>query len=452
MKNQLHRVFGIAFLWLILNNNAIAQESISLYNAISLGLESNYDIQIEEKNVVVSTMNNEWGEAGIMPTIDVGVRQNNTLQDNVKVANPFSPTGEATFQTVNPYVTLNWTLFRGLSAHINKKRLEYLQSETEGNAEIVIANTLQAIILGYYKAALEKQRLDEYTKQLRLSNDKYQYVKVKSEIGSVVSADLLLEEGNYLNDSTNFINQQLVFNNAMDDLAVLLGQNKLGSDYQLVDSLTFEPENYQLGDLQAQLESKNVDLKKQYLTQAILGQDLRLRKAERLPTLSMIANIDDNRQRIDFSNSTFIGTEPPEGAQDAITDTYFVNFNLSFRLFDGRKIHRAIKRAVLQQEIGQLRLESMKASLDTDLSKAFDTYNIRKQLYEINKRRHEVSQINLNLSQERFKNGTINSFDFRTVQNDNLSAAIQKLNALYQLIDANLSLMRLTGGITSTYK
>jgi outer membrane protein len=55
------------------------------------------------------------------------------------------------------------------------------------------------------------------------------------------------------------------------------------------------------------------------------------------------------------------------------------------------------------------------------------------------------------LTAEKFKGGTINSFDFRVVQNDQLAASTQRLLALYNLIDAHVSILRLTGGIVESY-
>ena len=81
-----------------------------------------------------------------------------------------------------------------------------------------------------------------------------------------------------------------------------------------------------------------------------------------------------------------------------------------------------------------------------------DQYMLRKQVYAINGRREEVAKTNLDLSEEKFKNGTINSFDYRVVQNSYLSAAIIKLQAMYNLIDSQVSLMRLTGGLIEEYQ
>jgi outer membrane protein TolC len=440
---------SIFLLLLAICSVAIAQEPLSLNDAISLGLQRNYGILIENKNIEIAKNNNNSGEAGKWPTITFNVNQNNSVTDNVKVANPFQLQGPISSNSVNPSINLNWVLFDGFSVKMTKRRLDQLQAETEGNASIVIANTIQSIILGYYVAVLENERLEEFQKQLQLSRDKYEYLKVKSEIGSAVTTDLLLEEGNYLTDSINFINQQLAFRSAIRNLNVLLSETEMTKEYTLLDSLEIPLELYAYDDLRAKMIQENVDIKRQYITQSLLGTATKLAESDKYPTLTFNSGFSENRGRSNLSN-TNRGADFPDPLS-AVTDNYFANFTLSFTLFNGGRINRSIKNALVSEDIGQLRIDQMENSLDRDLLTAIDRYNIRRQLYEINNRREAVAKINLQLSESKFSNGTINSFDYREVQNNYLSASILKLQSIYNLIDSKIELMRLTGGLIQEY-
>ena len=432
-----------------------AQEALTLSNAIQKGLEVNYDIIIEEKKVEKATNSNKWGEAGKYPKLDFRLNQNNTMLDNIETATPFQLKDKIVSNSVNPGLYLNWTLFNGFKINITKHRLDKLQEESHGSADIVIANTIQAIILGYYKAVLEKDRMNNFQKQMRLSKDKYNYVKSKADIGSANTSDLLLDEGNYLTDSTNFINQQLLYRRSLRQLNALLAQPPQ-KDYNLVDSLNIGDENYIYEDLVAKMNNDNVDLRKQYLSQAILNYDVGLRKADRQPVLIMNGIANYNKNRNDLSNASFPfdgGFVPgPPDPLSSTTATYAVNFVLSFNMFNGGKINRAIQNAKIQENIGNVQIERLKTNLNRDLANSFDQYQIRRQVYGINKRKREVADLNVRITTEKFRNGSINSFDFRTVQNNQLIAGIQELQSLYDLIDSRVDLMRLTGGIIEVYK
>lgn len=448
--------YTLLVLALVCFMGAKAQEQLSLSDAIQIGLNRNYDLLIEERNVEVARNNNSWGEAGRWPTISLDINQNNTLTDNVKVAFPTATQGETLSNSLAPAINVNWVLFDGFRARINKRRFELLQSETEGNASIVIANTLQSIILGYYLAVLELERLNEFEKQLALSRDRFEYVQVKSDLGSAVSTEVLLEEGNYLTDSINFINQELTYRNAVRDLNVLLAEEDVTKTYVFTDKLVAPSEDYEFADLRSKLFSDNVDLKKQFISQSLQIQSTQLSRVDRSPTLSLAAGFTENRNSLDLSNAIFFTGDGfatgPNQRLNSTTDTYFANFTLSFTLFNGGKIKRAIRNAIVNERVEQLRVDQLKNSLDKDLLAAHDQYNIRKQLYGINARRVESAEVNLQQSEEKFRNGSINSFDYRDVQNNYLSAAIQELQAIYNLIDSKVSLMRLTGGLIADYQ
>ena len=433
------------------------QDALSLDKAIQLGLERNYGILIEKKNIEGASLNNNRGEAGLLPTISLSLNQNNSNSENVSTASPFQPIGSTINNSVTPTISLDWTIFGGFQAKINHDRLAKLQDESEQNASIVVSNTIQSIILGYYLAVLEKERLGVFEENLKLSRDKYNYLKIKKELGAAVTSELLLEEDNYLTDSANYINQQLSFNNALRTLNVLLVEDSPNKGYGLTNELVHEPQDFVFDELYSRLGNDNVDLKKQYLSQSIIKYNRGLSRAAKLPSLRMNASYGTTRSSTDLSGAEFFSQESetfspgPPDRLSAVSNNGSVNFTLSFSLFNGGKINRAIKQTLIQEDIGNLRIDQLKNSLKKDLAQSFEQYNFRKRLYAINQRKAEAARLNLQISEDKFKNGSINSFDFRTVQTNALLASLQELQAVFNLIDSNISLMRLTGGIIETY-
>ena len=435
-------------LLLFVSSSVIAQDPLSLSQAITVGLENNYDIKIEKKNVEVATNNNTIGEAGFLPSLSLSLTQSNSIVNN-ESPNPFAIQGDIISNGINPVATINWTLFDGFRARITKHRLENLQAETEGNAAIVVQNTLQSIIQGYYKAVLEKERLKVFETTLTLSREKYDYVKLKKDLGSAVTSDLLLEEGNYLTDSTNYVNQLLAYRGALRTLNNLLGVNDINTDYSFTDKLEFAGKAYLIEDLYNKMTDNNVNLQKQYLSQKVLKNATELARASMYPTIDLRLNYSNNVSASDYSKTTL--QDAPQIPVTGSTVNYSANFTISYNLFNGGKIKRAIQNAAIQEEIGNLRIDQLKLSLRRDLEAALDLYNIRTQLLGISVQNKKASELNLEVNKERFKNGTINSFDYRTIQNTYLNSALNELQATYNLIDANIQLMRITGGIVEEF-
>jgi outer membrane protein TolC len=266
----------------------------------------------------------------------------------------------------------------------------------------------------------------------------------------------LLEEGNYLSDSVSYINQMLAFKSATRNLNVLLGKDDLTEAYLFTDTIAEDFPRYELENLKSKMLNNNADLKKQYITQALLGTNIGIARADRYPSLSLSAGASDNRSRVDLSKASFPNgdgtfSDGPSDPRNAVTNNYFANFTLSYALFNGGKINRAIKNSIIQEDIGNLRVDQLKNKLSVDLLDAYDRYEIRRQIYAINKRREASAKANLAYSTEKFRNGSINSFDFRVVQNNYLSASTLRLQALYDLMDTKVMLMRLTGGLVEEY-
>lgn len=441
---------------LFISGVTYAQKPLSLEEAIKLGLMNNYDILIQQKNIDIADNNNSWGEAGRYPGVNINLNQNNNITDNVKTASPFQLQGQTISNSLNPQLLVNWKLFDGFNVNINKYKLETLENESRQNAEIVVANTVQAIILGYFRTVFEKQRLNDFQKQLTLSKDRLDYINIKRELGSAIITDQLLLETNYLTDSVNFINQSLNYKNAVRDLNFLMGEKEVNNDYIFLDSLNIEIKEYDFHTLQENLENKNIDLRRQYLSQQILNYEVGIARSGRYPEVNLNLGYSSFRSRNDLSNTSL----PKDGSAGidpnipitAITDNYFANFSVSFTLFNGNRINRAIENAMVREDIGNINIEKLKHSISLDLAKAVENYNVRKQVYFINMKKEEVARQNLEISEDKFKNGTINSFDYRTVQNNYLTAAIQKAQALYNLIDADVTISRLNGDLLNITK
>lgn len=451
MKNK---IFTVLVLAITILPNAYAQDDLSLNDAVLIGLERNFDIKVEQRNIEIAQMNNNW--AALFPSLSASLQGSRNTFDNREALSPFAILAKTSTTQIQPGVNVNWNLLSIANITVGKRQLEQLQAESQGNADIVVANTLQAIVLGYYGAVLQERRLEEFGKQLALSRDKYELLKVRLEVGTAVTTDLLLEEGNYLTDSVNYVNQLLVYQNAVSNLNFLLDESNPARQYNFTDDLDVEYNELSYEDLEQQIESQNVDLRKQYLTQQVLASTTRLRQLDRYPTLSLGGNYSWTRNRQDISDWPLdFRTDQQTGAVTNAGNnenfTYGVNFTISWNLFQGGQVNRAIREAVLREDIANIQTERLKATIRRDLVQALDQYRVRKQLFDINDRRYQASVQNLEISEERFKNGTINSFDYRTVQNNNLAAATVRLQSIFDLLDSQVTLMRLTGGLTQKY-
>ncbi len=417
---------------------ATAQQSMSLEQAISIALEENFDIRIERKRGEEATNNNTWGNAGLFPQLSLVAGQQNNYNDQNNPASFIN--GKFETHSINYGAQANWTLFNGLKVYANKNRLATLEEQSRGNTTLVIQNSIQAVILAYEKAILEKEKLSVLEELKNLSKDQYFYNLEKEALGSIGSYDLLQVKNAYLTDSANYINQEVLTRSAQRNLNLVLGLS-FDTAFVLTDSLVAPVATYQYSALETKLLENNQNLKNQYINQRIRSYDYQIARKSIYPTIDLTSGIQQTENSITFETEN--GSEGNTGS----TFNYYVNFSLNFNVYNGGQTQRTIDNAKINQEIELLTTQQLEQTVKNELKVAVDNYNTRLKLYAINQANQKTADLNLRLSREKFKAGSISSFNFRDVQNSYLQISSTTLESIYNLIESHTELLRLTGGI-----
>jgi outer membrane protein len=438
IRNTLLMIFSLGAI-----TSLFAQEPLSIEQAIKTGLNNNFQIQITERQVDIAANNNSWGQAGAFPTISLSARMGADGQQDIDSlppdANAFQQIGVA------PAIDLSWVVFNGFRISTTKAQLADLQIQSEGNAAIVVENTIQSIILAYYMAKLNDEALEVTQEVLKLSRDRFNYMLAKKEFGSAVTFDVLQAKNNYLTDSANALQQQLNFDNSIRNLNLVLAQPaentyELTSDY-LLDENT---EEFILSDLITKMESSNKTLQNQYIYQEILKKNTRLSQSKLYPTLLLNARIGDQYGGYysDWEQST---------SEWSSQYNYSINFVLSWTLSNGGNVRRAIQNSRISEEIGQIQGEELRRTMQNLLFRTFEEYNLKRQLRQVSLASVESASLNLQIAEEKFRSGAINSFNYRDIQIIYLNAARGLLQANFNLVDSYTELLRLTGGIITEF-
>ncbi len=424
------------FIWIGGSGPALGQEPLSFYDAIAKTLESNYQIQMAAKDVEISENNNTAGAAGMWPSITLSASQNNRFVDQTK------PQSSTTFSNeVSPSVNLNWVLFGGFSAQITRDRLGELQNLSEGMMSLVVENTLQAVVLSYQKALLEKERLNVTREVMQLSQKRYAYAQTRRETGNASTFDLQQARTAYLEDSSNYILQGINFRNAMRNLNLVMGESHT-AQYTLTDSFKPIDHTFKLDQLYDKLKQSNQSLENQYINKELMQYDLKLSKSRLYPTFSLNAG----------SNYTYGSTkvdDNPRSNSDPLVA--YGNFTLSFNLFNGGQVRRNIQNAKISLQKKQLETEEIEKQIKMQLVSVFDLYNVRLQLYDVAVENAKLTKMSYDIAEDKYKRGTINSINLREVQLSYLNASLSKLQAIYNLMDSYTEIMRLTGGIMQEF-
>lgn len=424
-----------AFGW----HTAVAQDNLSLADAIRIGLENNYQIRISQANTEIASNNNTIGQAGMLPSLSASAFSSLRHDDGFNI-NTQSNLVYNTNRTT-PSLTLNWTIFGGFAAQISKKNLNLLEETSLNSGALVVENTIQAIILGYYNVLLQQNRLQVLKELMELSRDRYQYVSDKKAIGNAVTYDLLQAKNAYLSDSSNYLMQIANLKTAQMNFNKLLAVDE-NIEYTLTDAFDVNVEDLSYDQLLQNMMQNNKTLRTQYINQKILTNNVGLAKSALYPRLGLSSGYD-------YSNSTF----KFENTDPMTTDgfDYYLNFSLNFNLFNGGITRTAIQNAKISEDIGNLQIEDVKQNMTTLLHSNYEYYNAHRQMYLVASENLKATKLNLDISTDKYKNGLINSFNYRDIQNLYLNTSFYQLQAIYNLIQTKTELLRLSGGIISEY-
>jgi outer membrane protein TolC len=415
--------------------NAYSQNKLSLSDAINIGLKNNYDLKIIRKNENVASINNTWGNTGIMPNVDFTLsgRENYNFNDDENYRR----------QTLSPELRLNWVFFNGFSARITKQKFEELEQQSKGNTVVLVESTVQNIIVAYNNCILQKEMVEVFKKLSELSEDRYSRTRNSEEIGVSTTYESLQAKNSWLEDQSNYLQQKVNYENSIRTLNFILAveDNML---WDMTTPLEMNNPTYDINDLSGKLMSNNQTLKNQYLYQSLKAKETALAKSDFYPSLSLNSGMSNSDLGNYYSGST------PNMFQNS-SDAY-VGLSLSLNIFNGGIRKRSVQIAKINEETEQIQTDQLKHSLNNQLLQLFSNYNVKKEILLLADEKVAAAKLNLELSEAKFKNGSINSFNYRDVQNIYMNASIAKFRAVYDLISANADLLRITGGIISEYE
>ncbi|MFI3295695.1 MAG: TolC family protein, partial [Rikenellaceae bacterium] len=404
---------------------SVAQEPLSLSDAITIGLKNNFDIVLAQKDVEMAQMGNSWGMAGGLPSL--------TLNGNVAVGaeliSPATVTGAGQISA-----DLLWTLFNGFNIKATKSLLESSEELAQGTEILTVENTIHSIITSYYYVLLQQEMLKINETMLKISEDRLSQQEVSKEIGASGTYEYVQAQSDYLTDKSSYIKQEVILRDAIRSLNLLLS---LPADTQwyLNEKVETPAYDYSQSEMQQKMFSDNRTLKNQYINLKSKDYELQQSRSTLYPSIGLYGSVAGGSTS--FSSSDYNFAQPQVGV------------TVSFNLFNGGKTKRNIDIARLSREAEVVSTQQMKLEMENELSSELDEYNVYREIVKIDDQQVEVATLLLELSEDRYRNGTINSFNFREVQLSYLQSANTRLNSIYSLIVVNCNLLKLTGGIIS---
>ena len=412
-----------------------AQKLVSVSEAIELALENNYGIKIISNNKEIAKNNAGVLNSGYLPTVtsSSGATFN---RDNLEAefANGESTAlNGAKSSRYNASINLNYTLFDGLGRYYDYKRLKETYKLSELQARETIENTIAQLYVVYYNVAQVTENVTVLEKTLTVSKDRITRASYQFEYGQGTMLNVLNAQVDINNDSINLINakQQLV--NTKRDLNVVLG-NVISSEFRVDTTIDFKL-NIDQNDLANKVKSNNVNLLQLDKNIMINTFIVKANKSGYLPSLGLTGSYGWNKGN--NNAASFVAVSTNTGLSGGLS--------LSWNLFDGGATATRVSNAKIELENRSLEKESMVIDIERNFNNAWDDYQNKLTIFQVQENNIITSTNNFNRTQEKYKLGQATSIEFRQAQLNLINSELNRNQAKYAAKIAELTVLQLSG-------
>jgi outer membrane protein TolC len=434
-----YSIFNIRFLSLACLVSAIlpsahSQEVISLQQALALGLKNNYSIILQQNDAQIAKNNNTLGNAGFLPSLNLTASQNNTIstthQEQFSGAVKDVKNGKS--NALNTGAQLNWTVFDGLNMFVSHKMLGVLEDLGENGTRIVLEGTVSDITLSWYSIIQMKKLVKVAQDAVDLSMQRKRIAAAKVSLGAGSQLMMLQSTVDLNADSTRLIRQLVMLANARADFNQLLCRNPV-TPFEIHDSIQLSsPRPYDT--LLSEALRQNSRLTAARLNQDLARLGVRQAQSDRYPQVNLTAGYTYGTLN---SQSGFLQYNQSYGPSYGI--------NLSYNLFNGFNVTRAVKNAKILMNSGEIEVEDAGLAVQTSLYKTHQEFNANLEIVKMQLTNVGVAGENVNIAFEKYKLGSINDIELREIQQKLIDAEYQLILSQFEAKKAEVELQRLSG-------
>ncbi|MDI9257312.1 TolC family protein [Flavobacterium sedimenticola] len=414
-----------------------AQELLKLEDAVKIALENNYDIKLAKNELKMDELNNSVGNAGMLPTINALVTDNNSITNTKQTQADGSERTLDGARNMNlTYgVGLDWTVFDGLRMFARKEQLNILQKQGEAELKLAILTKISDVYLNYFDLVQQQQQLAAIDTAIVISQERVTMAQNRFSIGKASKLEVLNAQVDLNTDKSLQLQQLETLKNTKIRLNEILARD-VQTEFAVADAISVD-EQLKYDELKSAAESQNPQLQAQMLAKNSAEQQLKQVKAGRYPTIRITSGYNFSRSEASLG---FITQSSNRG--------FSYGFNATLPIFNGNLQNRNEKIAKVQVENAIVTLEQQKRSLESQLNAAFASYTTNLELTKVEAKNLEIAGQNLTITMAKFKIGTITPIEFRTAQQNFLDAKVRYSNAVYLTKIHEITLKELAGNLS----
>jgi len=419
-----------------LSFSGLAQERLSLREAITIAMQNNYDIKISKNEINIAKNNANIGNAGMLPTIDGTYSNGGSIQNTRQTpAVGDDRVIRGAQSTNNSYgADLNWTIFDGFTMFANYDRLKELQKQGEINARLTILTTVADVTSAYFDIVRQQQLLVAADSAIDVSVWRTDIAKTKLQLGRGSKLDVLTAQVDYNTDTSNYIQIKNFLQIAKVRLNQLMVRD-ISTAFSVADSIIVDKGI--LFSKQAEIaELQNPSVQNAFINQKIASLTLKSIKGARYPAISL--NSGYSRAK---------STSPTGFNQRFAANGFTYGVTASLNLFNGFLQRQQERNAKIDIENSVLNLNKTKLDVNSQLLTAYQNYATYLDLIKLEQRNVDIAKENLEITMAKYRLGSIAPLELREAQRNAIDAQNRFIEMQFQAKIAETTLKEISGNI-----
>lgn len=411
-----------------------AQERMTAADAVKIGLERNFSMQILRNQELIASNNNTRGNAGMLPTIGTTNTASYAISNTEQKFFSGDSRGANDARSINFRfgVEASWTAFDGFRMFVERDRLTTLEQQSRAQTITQMQGLAADILAAYYSLVQLERSTENLRYAVRLDRDLLLLVENKKRIGTATGLELLQSEARLTSDSvrlheleTQIARTRMNFNQLLNRpvetafvVDTVLESNLIpGVDELLARSLQSNPA-VQLQKIERQLSALNSEML----------------KGTKLPELSFQGTLNFGYTRNDvgflLSNRNFGPT---------------IGLTLRYTIYDGDNRNREIANARISEENARIREEDLYRILEAQVRNSFADYQSLRQLSVLEQRNLEVAREQATLARELYRLGRTTNYEVREATLQEIQAQDRVIQTMSRLKQTEINLLDLAG-------
>lgn len=425
---------------LLSTHTLYAQQAFDLQTCLETGLHHNYSIKISKNEEQITKNNATRANAGFLPTLDLSGGYRGTIDDTeitVRSTNEKIKDNGVFDQTMNVGLALNWTIFDGFRITTNYQRLKELERQGEINTRITIEDFIANLTAEYYNYIQQKIRLENFRYAVSLSKERLRIVEARYNIGSFSRLDLQQARVDFNADSSKYMKQQELLHTSRIRLNELMARPDMDQELCISDSVITVNTLLAFDDLWHSTLFTNAVLLKSEQSMALAQLDLKTVTARNYPYLKFNSGYGYTLNKYDIANNK---QRSNLGLNFGVT--------VGVNLFDGNR-RRERMNANIAIENTRLSRQQLEQALQADIQNLWQAYLNNIEVLKLERENLIAAKENHEIAMERYMLGDLSGIEMREAQKSLLDAEERILTAEYNTKLCEISLLQISGKITS---